>query len=144
MANAAVLPDNVWDRLHQSGLRLTNIRRELVLLFAREGRCLTPQELYRLAESSGLQPGLATVYRLVEALTAAGLCRAYPQANRTTRYVFCPPGHHHHLICRRCWQVIDLHDCQIEPPPDLPFPMEEHVVDFFGLCAACRAAEDGH
>lgn len=129
----------VWDRLHDFGLRLTPIRRDLVRLFAGLDRWTTPQELYEQAERAGLRPGLATVYRLVEALTAAGLCRAYPQPNRSVRYVFCPPYHHHHFICRSCGRVVDLRDCRVDAP-DLPFEVEDHVVDFFGLCTDCRSA----
>jgi Fur family ferric uptake transcriptional regulator len=97
---------------------------------------VTPQELHLAAERSGLTPGLATVYRLVDALAAAGLCRAFPQPDRSIRYVYCPPGHHHHLICEGCGQVRDVADCRVAPPP-AGFHVRTHTVDFFGLCERC-------
>lgn len=130
----------VWDRLHDAGLRVTPLRRRLVGLFADLHHWVTPQELYAAAADAGLDPGLATIYRLIEALTAAGLCKAYPQTNRTVRYVFCPPMHHHHLICEVCGYVVNLTECRIDAP-DLPFQVRGHVVDFFGVCPECEPAQ---
>ncbi len=137
MPATATLPDTVWVRLRDVGLRVTPLRRRLVRLFASTRRWYTPQELQATALRAGLHPGRATVYRLIAALTEAGLCRSFPQSNRTTRYVFCAPGHHHHLICLDCGTVDSLADCQVTVP-DRRFAVLEHVVDFFGRCARCQ------
>ena len=124
-------------RLRQAGLRVTPLRRRLVRLLASSGRWYTPEEFRLAAERAGLRPGRATVYRLFAALLAAGLCRSFPQTNRVTRYVFCAPGHHHHLICLDCGSVISVADCTVRVP-DRSFAVLEHVVDFFGRCARCQ------
>jgi Fe2+ or Zn2+ uptake regulation protein len=134
--SSAPVEDDVWLRLRAAGLRVTPMRRQLVDLFAGLGRWVTPQELHRAAEGAGLAPGLATVYRLIDALAAAGLCRAFPQADRSVRYVYCPPGHHHHLICEGCGRVRDLRECRVPPPPEA-FHVRTHTVDFYGLCERC-------
>jgi Fe2+ or Zn2+ uptake regulation protein len=131
------LPDGVWERLRQAGLRVTPLRRRLVRLLAAAGRWYTPEEFGQAARRAGLHPGRATVYRLFGALLAAGLCRSFPQANRVTRYVFCAPGHHHHLICLDCGSVTTVTDCTVRTP-DRSFAVLEHVVDFFGRCARCQ------
>jgi Fur family ferric uptake transcriptional regulator len=131
------LSDTVWIQLRQAGLRVTPLRRRLVRLFASSGRWFTPHELRAAAEQAGLRPGRATVYRLIAALTEAGLCRSFPQPNRTVRYVFCDPGHHHHLICLDCGKVTSLTECRVVLP-DKKFHVLEHVVDFFGRCAECQ------
>ncbi len=128
--------DEVWARLHDAGLRVTPLRRQLVALFAGLGHWMTPRELHQAAEAAGLGPGLATVYRLIDALAAAGLCRAFPQADRTIRYIYCPPGHHHHLICESCGQVRDVSECRVPAPPG-SFHVRTHTVDFFGTCERC-------
>lgn len=125
-------------RLRAAGLRMTEGRRQLLGLFAGLGRWCTPQELYGAAEQAGLHPGLATVYRLIEALVETGLCKPFIQRDRTVRYVFCPPRHHHHLICEACGRVADLAECRLVLPSS-EFAIREHAVDFFGLCGACRA-----
>jgi len=137
MATSTKLPEAVWIRLRQAGLRVTALRRRLVRLFASSGRWYTPEEFRITAERAGLRPGRATVYRLFSALLAAGLCRSFPQTNRMTRYVFCAPGHHHHLICLDCGSVISVADCTVRVP-DRSFAVLEHVVDFFGRCARCQ------
>ena len=137
MVTSIKLPEAIWARLRQAGLRVTPLRRRLVRLLASSGRWYTPEEFRLAAERAGLRPGRATIYRLFAALLAAGLCRSFPQTNRVTRYVFCAPGHHHHLICLDCGSVISVADCTVRVP-DRSFAVLEHVVDFFGRCARCQ------
>jgi Fur family ferric uptake transcriptional regulator len=127
----------VMRELGAAGLRLTGARRRLLGVFAGLGRWCTPQELHAAAKDQGCSVGLATVYRFLGTLLEHGLCRAFPQPDGSTRYVLCPPGHHHHLICRRCGRVADVADCRVEAPAG-DFLVEEHAIDFFGLCPACR------
>ena len=136
MVRTPELDDAVWDRLRHAGLRVTPIRRRLVTLFASSARWYTPQELSEQASKAGLRPGRATVYRLIDALVQAGLCKSFPQNSRVLRYVFCRPGHHHHLICLDCGRVMDVTSCQVEAP-DPSFTVTKHAVDFFGRCASC-------
>ncbi len=128
--------DAVWERLRHAGLRITPLRRRLVTLFSSSGRWYTPQELSVQARKAGLRPGRATVYRLIDALVQAGLCKSFPQNTRAVRYVFCLPDHHHHLICLDCGRVRDVENCQVRVP-DESFTVTEHSVDFFGRCASC-------
>ena len=137
MGTSTKLPEAVWVRLRQAGLRVTPLRRRLVRLLASSRRWYTPEEFRFAAERAGLRPGRATVYRLFTALLAAGLCRSFPQTNRVIRYVFCAPGHHHHLICLECGNVTSVSNCTVRAP-DRSFAVLEHVVDFFGRCARCQ------
>ena len=137
MATSTKLPEAIWVRLRQAGLRVTPLRRRLVRFLASSGRWYTPEEFRVAAERAGLRPGRATVSRLFAALLAAGLCRSFPQTTRVTRYVFCTPGHHHHLICLECGNVASVADCSVRVP-DRSFAVLEHVVDFFGRCARCQ------
>lgn len=138
MASREALVGEVCARLRAAGLRVTPQRRRLVAHFAALGRWCTPQELHAAAAAAGDPQGLATVYRLIEALEAVGLCRSFVQGDHTLRYVFCPPFHHHHLICRDCGRVDDLVGCGV-PAPAADFAISEHAVDFFGTCRRCLA-----
>lgn len=117
---------------------MTDQRRRLVELFATLGHWCTPQELHAEAERLGRHPGLATVYRLIEALSEIGLCKPFAQGDRTVRYVFCPPFHHHHVICLDCGRVADVTDCHVALPV-IDFEVRDHAVDFFGKCSQCSA-----
>jgi Fe2+ or Zn2+ uptake regulation protein len=136
-AMATGVTDEVCHRLRTRGMRMTGGRRRLVALFASLGRCGTPQELYEEAVRAGQRPGLATVYRLIEALLDVGLCKPIVQQGRTLRYVFCPPYHHHHMICSDCGRVTNLDECHVAAPPDADFLVQAHAVDFFGRCGTC-------
>lgn len=135
---ATLVTDEYWRRLREAGMRVTGERRRLVDLFAALGRWCTPQELYEEARRAGLRPGLATVYRLIEALVDVGLCKPMVKEDRMIRYVFCPPYHHHHLICQACGRVQDVDECHVAAPADTGFDIRVHTADFFGLCGSCR------
>lgn len=133
--------EDIFARLRVAGLRMTEPRRRLVGLFASLGHWCTPQELHTAAQEAGMPAGLATVYRLIEVLVQLDLCKPFVQRDRTVRYVFCPPGHHHHLICEDCGQVSDIKECRVEVPVT-GFAVREHTVDFFGVCGKCRDHTD--
>jgi Fur family transcriptional regulator, ferric uptake regulator len=137
MVGASQVSDEVWKRLREAGLRVTPLRRRLVSIFASSEKWFTPEELSEAARKAGLRPGRATVYRLIGALMSAGLSKSFPQDDRPLRYVFCKPGHHHHLICLDCGRVVDVMNCRVKAP-DASFVVSEHVVDFFGHCAVCQ------
>ena len=52
-------------------------------------------------------------------------------------------GHHHHLVCRTCSQVVEIEDCF---PAELEdriarrngFKSVTHRLEFFGLCPRCQ------
>ena len=52
-------------------------------------------------------------------------------------------GHHHHLICTRCADVVELEDCfPIELEKTIAarngFKSITHKLEFFGLCPECQ------
>ena len=52
-------------------------------------------------------------------------------------------GHHHHLVCVRCSQIVEIEDCF---PPELEqqiasrncFKAITHKLEFFGVCPRCQ------
>ncbi|WP_456448247.1 manganese-dependent transcriptional regulator PerR [Deinococcota bacterium DY0809b] len=85
---------------------------------------------------------LGTVYRTLEALVSEGQIAVLARAGEATRYD-ANPVPHHHLICERCGEIVDL---EVELP-DLLTParaaypelqVHEAKVEFRGLCSACR------
>ncbi|GEM88581.1 manganese-dependent transcriptional regulator PerR [Oceanithermus desulfurans] len=85
---------------------------------------------------------LGTVYRTLEALVSEGQIAVLARAGEATRYD-ANPVPHHHLICERCGEIVDL---EVELPellaparaayPELT--IHEAKVEFRGLCPACR------
>lgn len=83
-----------------------------------------------------------TVYRVLDTLVEKGMICRLHHPGPVVRY----DGkiqRHHHLICRRCHQVLDWEDARLNRlrPPDVAacgFEIEDFSVHFIGLCSACR------
>ncbi len=134
------------EMLASSGLRVTRQRIAIVHAMERSGRPVTAQALYaRLARAPAKGgPGLATVYRTLQALAQAGYARTFPAGEGELSYKLCDPGHHHHLICERCGRVVEIPSCEIEgwatsAARRRGFTVSSHQADIFGLCTDCRA-----
>jgi Fur family ferric uptake transcriptional regulator len=125
------------------GLRATRQRTAIVRAMEREGRPITAQSLHARLARAGRGPGLATIYRTLQALVQAGFARTFPAGEGEISYKLCDPGHHHHLICERCGRVVEIPSCEIEAWATSAarrrgFSVSSHQADIFGLCADCR------
>jgi Fe2+ or Zn2+ uptake regulation protein len=90
---------------------------------------------------------LKTVYQTLNDLAVLGEVAALDLGTGTTRFDPNVEGTHHHLVCRRCGKVRDLHvdfsDVTVPPGADDGFEVGEAEVVFRGLCAECRARRRG-
>ncbi|GAA2978866.1 Fur family ferric uptake transcriptional regulator [Microbacterium terrae] len=97
-------------------------------------------------ENTGI--GLATVYRALAGLAAGGEADSLQSPDGENLFRACAtPGHHHHLICRNCGLTVEIAATDVEQWAQRTasahgFTRAEHIVDIFGLCAACTAARD--
>lgn len=97
-------------------------------------------------ENTGI--GLATVYRALAGLAAAGTADSLQSPEGESLYRACvTPGHHHHLICRVCGLTVEIEASDVEQWAQRTaathgFSEAEHIVDIFGLCAACKKARE--
>jgi Fur family ferric uptake transcriptional regulator len=129
--------------LRSQGLRVTTPRLAFYDVLAGAAEPLTAQEIGDRLAASGVNQ--ATVYRLLEALTAAGAL--VPQLVRGSQvgYELSPPfrPHHHHLRCRGCGALTDIEGCDLsdllrEIARRHTFRVEGHSLEVYGLCAACQ------
>jgi len=130
--------------LAEAGLRPTRQRLAILRSVTGERRPVTAQQLYARLRSSRDRPGLATVYRTLRSLAEAGVLRTFPAGEGEVAYRLCEPGHHHHLICEECGQVLEIPSCEVEEwatgvAERRGFTAYHHQADIFGLCASCRA-----
>jgi Fur family ferric uptake transcriptional regulator len=128
-----------------AGLRPTRQRLAILRAVASERRPVTAQELYARLRGARGSPGLATIYRALGALTEAGILRTFPAGGGEVAYRLCEPGHHHHLICEGCGQVVEIPSCEVEDWASgvarrRGFTTTGHQADIFGLCIACQRA----
>jgi len=56
-------------------------------------------------------------------------------------------GHHHHLVCRRCGNTVEVHSDAVEEwartaAREYGFTEVGHVLDIYGICADCSRESD--
>ena len=124
-------------------MRDTSQRRAILNALKRAAGPLTPQEVLAAASREQASLGLATVYRNLNALAAAGDVTAVHLPNDTTRFEPAGRGHHHHFCCDACEQVFELSaSCPVTglEGATLPggFKVESHELTLYGLCPSCR------
>lgn len=146
MGAPVVDPTSTADRLTAAGERVTRQRLLVADALASHGLQITAQDLYDRLRRREPRIGRATVFRTLEALVTAGVARRLEQDGHVYGYVACRPEHHHHLACDRCGRVEEIEEGYITPvaervAADLGFTIDDARLDFYGLCATCRAAE---
>jgi len=137
---------------------------ELTRLFRAQGRKVTPQRqcIFRVLQGDVTHPSadavyaaarqemetisLKTVYQTLNELAAMGELDALDVGTGTTRFDPNVEVRHHHLVCRSCGKVRDLHadfgHLQVPADAAAGFEVGEAEVVFRGLCDQCRPA--GH
>ncbi len=121
----------------------TTTRRAIIESLLGAGRLQSPETLLREARSRAPGTSLATVYRTLDRLDAAGALKRATLASGDVGYAYCPTGHHEHAICLRCGRLRPVRPCLISEEPSLEgFAVTSHVLDFYGVCAECRADDE--
>jgi len=130
--------------LEQADLRPTRQRTAILERLARSAQPISAQDLHAQLQRVDAErgPGLATVYRTLQALADAGLARTFPAGEGELAYKLCTPEHHHHLICEQCGRVEEIPSCEMESwaaqiAAKRGFSVTSHQADIYGRCAAC-------
>ncbi|MEV8267656.1 transcriptional repressor [Microbacterium sp. NPDC076911] len=112
------------------------------------GGFVSAQALHATLRDENTGIGLATVYRALAGLAADGGADSLQSPDGEALYRACvSSGHHHHLICRNCGRTVEIEATAVEQwarktAEEHGFTEAEHIVDIFGLCAACTQAQD--
>jgi len=103
----------------------------------------TAESVYEAARRRLGTISLKTVYQTLHELAAMGEVAEIDLGTGTTRFDPNVESPHHHLVCRRCGVVRDLH-ADLGPLGPLPasfdgFEVEAVDVVFRGICPTCRS-----
>jgi len=110
---------------------------------------VSAQTLHATLRGDNTGIGLATVYRALAGLAAQGEADSLQSPEGENLYRACTsPGHHHHLICRRCGRTVEIEATDVEQWAHRTaaahgFTQAEHIVDIFGVCSACAKTPAG-
>ena len=91
----------------------------------------------------GVEVDPATIFRIVNHLTKKGLAIKVQFEDKKTRYELANREHHHHLVCDRCGDIIDISTKAVENLHNkikerCGFLVKRHSLEFFGLCSDCQ------
>ena len=130
--------------LQQTGVRLTPQRLAIAAVLAQTGKETSAQELYERVRRKHAYIGRATVFRSLDTLVSAGLAQRLERPGHISAYVWCEPGHHHHLICTTCRTVEDLDEEAVAPLAETiarqrGFRVDHATLDFYGECRSCSS-----
>jgi Fur family transcriptional regulator, stress-responsive regulator len=102
----------------------------------------TAESVHAAARAKMETISLKTVYQTLNELSALGEVAALDLGTGTTRFDPNVESVHHHLVCRSCGSVRDLHadfsSVNVPAGLDEGFEVAEAEVVFRGLCSDCR------
>lgn len=132
------------ERLKHAGYKVTKARQTVLEVIESSGGHVTSTEVLDSVAVIAPAIGRASVFRTLDLLTRLSIIRpTYISSSITPSYVLMPNGHHHHIICTRCSQVIEFEDCGLEAmaaklEQQFGVKMTGHMLEFYGLCALCQ------
>lgn len=129
-------------KIAASGGKRSKSRAKIMEAFFRSGTHMTVEELTRIVRRSHRGVGFATVYRTLKILVRYGYASELDFGEGARRYESNLSSHHDHLICRKCGEVSEFEEPQIESLQDRVaelhgFTPTTHRLDIYGYCREC-------
>jgi len=132
-------------RLRQNARKITGPRQAILDILRQQKRPLSNKEIFAALPKG--ESDLATVYRSMHLLEGMGMVKRFDFGDGVARFELLPEGddgHHHHLICRRCSEVVELEDCLVAELEQAlaacnGFKEITHKLEFFGVCPRCQS-----
>ena len=131
-------------RLRREDRKITGPRAAILEILHQHRHPLTNKEIF--AELPKGECDLATIYRAMQMLEKLGMVKRFDFGDGTARFELVAEGddgHHHHLICTQCAQVVEIGECF---PAEIErriarrngFHAVTHRLEFFGVCPDCQ------
>lgn len=132
------------ERIRAQGFRLTPQRQMILDAICELGGHVTPDSIYSHVQAKSPAVNRATVYRNLDFLCEMRLVVA-AHIGRQTVYEIAGAEPHHHLVCRSCGAVIQLHGDLVkaffaEVGRKQGFSVDMDHLTLSGLCPHCRQA----
>lgn len=128
--------------------RVTRARVLIMKQLQEDDTFTTVQTVYNRLITKGRHVGIATVYRNLQIMAQDGELDSVRQHGEVFYRLCRDRHHHHHVVCRRCGRAVELEIPGLEQwvnsrAQSLGFSEITHSIEIFGLCAQCRALEEG-
>ena len=128
------------------GLRMSHPRFLVYQELSISGSPMSPQELYQCLTKKERKIGLTSIYRSLDLFESLGI--AFKIINGSSvKYKLCEiEDHHHHIICKKCGNVVELHFCDISAwsekvTESTGYEVTDHQLNFYGFCKECKSSQ---
>lgn len=124
-------------------LKVTDQRLTLLKVLHEGRRHVTAQELFEKIQPQFPEMGFATVYRFLKTLHENNLVTEVRIGGSPARFELIPKGHHDHLTCTQCGQIVEfenraIEDLQEKVAQQFGFKLTHHKLELYGVCPACQ------
>lgn len=128
--------------LQEKGLKKTPGRLAILQALKRLSCPVDVQEVIDQLSKENQEVDQATVYRILDLFVKKGIIVQIDFRDGKYRYEL-QASHHHHLVCRSCNTVQEisgdlLNVSESQVLKDKDFLIQDHTLEFFGLCNKCR------
>ena len=131
-------------RLRNKSRKVTAPRQAILNLLRKQAHPLSNKQIHAALPIRDCD--LATVYRSMRLLEEMGMVKRFDLGDGVARYELLKEGddgHHHHLVCTRCAEVVEIAECSMRALEERialqnGFKAVTHRLEFFGICHACQ------
>jgi Fur family ferric uptake transcriptional regulator len=132
------------NRLRRQSRKITGPRAAILEILRQHPHPLTNKEILSAMPAGSCD--LATIYRSMHLLEKMGMVKRFDFGDGAARFELIiegDDGHHHHLICTKCSEVVEIEECfPIEIERRIAaangFKSVTHKLEFFGICPDCQ------
>ena len=138
-------PDALTDLFRANGWKITAQRQCIFRALEGDETHPSAERVYEKVRTEMPNVSLKTVYQTLNELTELGEIMALDLGTGAIRFDPNVEDPHHHLVCRACGKVRDLHvefdGLEVPPTAAEGYAVSSAEVVFRGLCEDCRKAE---
>ena len=137
--------DDAAASLRGAGYRPGSAGQVVLEHLAQQDCCVGAKEIHDDLRRHGRSVGLASVYRMLDALSEQALVQRVDVGDGIVRYEPARHAdHHHHLVCEECGKVEPFADRSLERALEAVeersgYSIAGHEVVVRGACADCRS-----
>ncbi len=136
-------PRDIMTKLGEKGYRLTPQRMMVLAAIEDSANHISAEEIHAQVIDKYPHVNISTVYRTLDLLKRLGLVTETDLGGGRFRYHQADRGHHHHLVCQKCGNTIDLDESVLISLKDslhreYKFDADLRHLAIFGRCDKCR------
>jgi Fur family transcriptional regulator, ferric uptake regulator len=131
-------------RLRGKSRKITGPRAAILEILRQHPHPLTTRDIF--SEMPKGSCDLATIYRSMHLLEKMGMVKRFHFGDGAARFELVgegDDGHHHHLVCTKCAEVVEIDECfttEVEQRIAAAngYKAVTHKLEFFGICPECQ------